>query len=262
VTGGNLVPGTSSTLGMRLGSMPRVGLALRASGAAIGLPAVEAVGSTDNVNAVAGSINVDAIVGVFQGISLLPTVGGFASLDLLASAGLAPLPGGSAFGGGAPFTWGVGARVGVLRESFTAPGISVDVMYRRFGERSYGDEQLSEGRPHLLLESTSATSVRGTVGKRVLGYGLTGGAGWDRYRADVTGRVPDGSILNPGASIGFQQSGLTTDRLSFFGNVSLTVLIVNLAAEIGWQAGDDGPAATDRLRRGALFGGLSGRLAI
>jgi hypothetical protein len=35
--------------------------------------------------------------------------------------------------------WALGARVGILRESFTAPGVSVSAMYRSIGSFSYGD---------------------------------------------------------------------------------------------------------------------------
>jgi hypothetical protein len=105
--------------------------------------------------------------------------------------------------------------------------------------------------------------VRGTVGKRLFGFGVTGGVAWDRYRADVHGRIRDATVLSPSRVLVIEQQGLTTTRTSIYGNASLTILILNLATELGWQRGGTPiEGASDRLHQRGLFGGLAVRLAI
>jgi hypothetical protein len=256
-SGGNPVPGSSSTMGMRLGTMPRMSLGLRLTAAAVGLPPIEQVGRTADLTFPVGSVNADAGLGIYQGLTLLPTVGGFGSLDLIGSAGIMPLPRGSGFDDATAASWALGARVGLLRESFTAPGVSIDVMYRSVGRMAWGSPELADRDAFVQLDRMRVTSVQGTVGKRMLGFGLTGGASYDRYRGDVAIRIRDSAPLE------IAERGVTTSRTSLYGNVSLTVLILNLASELGWQQGGDAiQGATDRLQKGGLFGGLAVRLAI
>lgn len=259
---GNPVPGTASTLGMRIGSTPRVSVGLRMSAARPLLPPIERINDDGSVRFTAASIGLDVSVGLFEGISLAPTVGGFGSVDLLASFGVMPLPRGDDFPDNSPLSVAAGARIGLLRESFTAPGISVSAMYRRVGDVARGSRDLSGGDSYLRISDYGVTSLRGTVGKRVLGFGLTAGVGYDLYRADADVRVRDPGVLVP-SQISMTQDGLKQDRVSLFGNASLTMLILNMAVEVGWQQGGDGGAATsDELGRGGLFGGLALRLAI
>jgi hypothetical protein len=104
--------------------------------------------------------------------------------------------------------------------------------------------------------------VRGTVGKRVLGIGLTGGIGYDRTRSDVQAVFSDPDVV-PGVPPIVLREEVTSGRTSFFGNVSYTLLIVNMAAELGWQADGDRPAGAHRdTGKGGPFGGIAVRLAI
>jgi hypothetical protein len=257
---GNPVPGTASTLGMRIGSMPRISLGVRVTTTAADLPPVDRMGSTASAGFGIASASLDASMGVYQGLSLLPTVGGFASLDVLGSAGILPVPRGGSFADGTPATWALGARIGILRESFTAPGVSVSAMYRSVGAFSYGDAALAERDAHFRLSSNRVTSLRGTVGKRTAGIGLLGGFGYDYYSSSTTLRVRDAV---PGTVLVLREPDMSERRASIFGNASLTLLILNLAVEAGWQQG--GPAlqgATGKREKGALFGGLAARLAI
>jgi hypothetical protein len=157
-----------------------------------------------------------------------------------------------------PLTWAIGARVGILRESFTAPGVSVSALYRSVPDVSQGpfDGTSFQG------ADQSVVSLRGTVGKRVLGIGFTGGVGYDRTRSDVQAAFADPDIvlaLPPR----ILSEDVTSGRTSFFGNVSYTLLILNMAAELGWQADGDRPAgAHEDTGKGGLFGGISVRLAI
>jgi hypothetical protein len=263
MAGGNPVPGTASTLGMRLGSMPRIGLGGRMTGIQVDAP---------DVGFTALSLHLDGSVGLYQGLSLLPTVGGFGSVDLLGSVGVMPFPRGRAHGD-APVSWALGGRLGILRESFTAPGISVSAMYRSVGNVRFGEAstpgrtvQFVQGRDvqHLRLDNQNLVSYRAVVGKRFAGIGLLGGVGHDRFRADATVRVPHPMVV-PGVihQVTVEERGMRNTRNSAFVNASLTMLILNLSAEAGWQQGGDrGTDRTRELGKGAAFAGIAGRLAI
>lgn len=261
-TGGNPMPGAASTLGMRLGSLPRMSVGLRVTAAHTGLPPVERPSMSD-VTFPVGSIAADAAVGLFQGVTILPTVGGFGSVDLLGSVGVLPLPGGEGFEEGTPLTWSLGARVGLLRESFTAPGVSVTGMYRSVGDYTFGSPTLTDRESFVRVTGSDIWSLRAIVGKRLLGLGLAGGVGYDQYGTDIRAQVRDPLPTEPTRVLDLRQDGLTASRTSLFANASLTFIILSVAAEAGWQSGGDAPAGgSDRLERGALYGGLAVRLSI
>src|SRR5690606_24834285 len=156
-----------------------------------------------------------------------------------------------------PLTWGIGGRVGILRESFTAPGVSVSAMYRSLPKVEYAHP--TEGAA-FSVDGMHAWTVRGTVGKRILGLGLTAGAAWDRTSLDVGARhSPD----LPVPTVTQARGSLSDSRVSYFGNISWTLLILNLSAEVGWQSDGERPAgAHSDTGKGGLFAGIAARLAI
>jgi hypothetical protein len=261
LAGGNPVPGTASTLGMRLGTVPRVSVAGRATAAWLRLPPIRQPDDAGAIRLVVPALAVDGAVGVYRGLTLLPTVGGVGSVDLLASVGVIPLWG--ADFGGAPLAIGAGARLGVLRESFTMPGLSVSAMYRRMGDVEYGDAELATGRSFFAAEGISGWSVRAAASKRILLLGLTAGAGWDRIGSDVSLGVRDPAR---GLELRAAERGLTTQRFTAFVNGSWTLLVVHVVGEVGWQGGGERARAGGDARAGtedgALYGGLSVRLSI
>ena len=87
--GGNPVAGTASTLGMRMPGSPRWSIALRSTVARASLPPVPDGGADTPT---LWSVNADAAVGLFNGVNLLPTIGGFGSIDVLASIGVVSAP--------------------------------------------------------------------------------------------------------------------------------------------------------------------------
>jgi hypothetical protein len=127
LSGGNPVPGAASTLGTRV-RKPQVSVAARVTGVPSDFPGIENFATNDESAFFLPGINLDASIGVFNGFSLAPTVGGFASVDLIASAGTVPVPEDDGFDSGRVSGWGLGARIGILRESFTAPGVSLSAM--------------------------------------------------------------------------------------------------------------------------------------
>lgn len=254
--GGNPVAGTASTLGMRVPGSPRWSLALRSTIARASLPPI---GAGPAVRPTLWSVNADAAVGLFNGFNLAPTIGGFGSLDVLGSIGVLGVPDGDGFERSSPLTWALGARVGVLRESFTAPGLSASAMYRSLPDVEFGEPVPG---PYFENAGQSVLSVRGTVGKRILGLGLTAGVGYDRTNSDVRARFDEPGPIFPNP-VDIAEQDLTFGRTSFFGNVSYTILILNMAAELGWQERGDSPAAAhDDTGKGGLFGGVAVRLAI
>ncbi len=262
-SGGNPVEGTASTLGMRMGTFPHISVDARVTGAHFTLPPLRGGG---DIGVFAPFFDVDASVGIFDGLRLLPTVGGFGSVDALASLGAARLPGD--FANGSPVGYGLGVRLGLLRESFTMPGISVSGMYRHVGDVRFGEVPVDSA--SFTLNGVSDLSVRAAVSKRLLVLGATAGLGWDRYRSDVSTTVLGSSEL-PGGVPGANQasvSGYPASRMSAFANLSWTMLILHAVGEVGWQRGTE-PAALptptgkeDLVRKGSLFASLALRLSI
>lgn len=262
-SGGNPVPGTASTLGMRIGSMPRLSGSGRVTAVLVDLPPIQRAGAGDGITVPATTLNVDGTVGLFSGFSPAPTVGGVASVDLLGSAGILLVPAGDGFRSQQPFTWAIGTRVGLLRESFLTPGASVSAMYRRIGDTSYGNIQLQSDQDAYFAADLSALSLRAAVSKRFFLLGATAGLGWDRYSSDVVFRAQAGGARTDVLHV----EDLENTRVSAFGNLSYTLLILSIVAELGWQSGGDtveglpGYADVDG-SAGALFGGLALRLSI
>jgi hypothetical protein len=265
--GGNPVPGTASTLGMRLGTMPRISVAARTTMIPVSMPPFRRVESTDDVEFIARSFNVDGSVGLFSGLSIFPTIGGVGSVDVILSAGISPVPAEPGLKPATkPGSWAAGARVGIIRESFTAPGISVSGVYRKVGDVVYGDstdafigsfDRLTDA--YIRIEDMSVMSFRAAIGKRIpaIGVGATAGAGLDRYASTIrygaansAGTVPD----------------TKSDRKSAFVNASWTFILVNVTGELGWQQGGKDPndphISTDKLKKAGYFGGIALRIAL
>jgi len=260
-TGGNPVPGTGSTLGRRIRRVPRVSVAARITGVDTDLPPISSIGSSNEVGFFLPTFNVDAAVGILNGMSLAPTVGGFGSADLLLSYGRSSLPGDDGFED-SPSSWGVGARVGILRESFVVPGVSVSAMYRRIGDIDFGDRALERRDAFFGLSDNSVLSLRGTVGKRLLMLGATAGVGYDKYKSDVEivlENPDDGDVYSLNERV-------KTDRTTLFGNLSWSMLILHISGEVGWQSGGDAlPTPTNfesQSEKGTWYGSLAVRLSI
>lgn len=301
LAGGNPTLGTASAGGIRLGILPRVSATAKANLVFIRLPdilAEGAGGATQRLNDATGipapALSGTVSVGVYPGFSIAPTVGGIGAVDLLGSATWLPLEtfGVEGFGDDAPgFSYGVGARLGVLRESFTTPGLSVSLMYHRLDELRYGsvceepglggvteerDGYTAQagpcaggGDPGEFRVDLSTWSARAAASKRLLGLGLTAGVGYDRYGSDVGFGLRTPCPEDAGSNCYFRAAGmeLDSDRWSGFVNGSFSLLMATLAAEVGWLQGADPidgfPSASDfDPSTGTFFGSLGFRLAL
>ncbi len=235
--GGSPVLGSASTLGMRIGSRPRVSLSFRGVLVPVDLvtPLLDRdAGAPDNPGDLVGVVRDgerrrlpglagQATIGVFGGWSPGATVGGVGSLDALVRVSWLELPG-DAFDGGVT---GVSAafRLGLLRESFTMPGISITGGYGRSTSFTFGQPGEDDGFVRGAVGNWKATAA---ASRRVGPVGLTAGVAYDRYTGDVR-------FSYFGAS-GTRESDATTDRWSAYGDVSYTHLVYHFSVEGGWQA--------------------------
>jgi hypothetical protein len=247
--GGNPVSGTASTLGRRMPRTPRLAFAVRRTAGSAELPAAAGGGST-TVTAWSGEV----AVGLFDGLSPMSTVGGLFSLDLLASASLIQFPSADGFRTRAPSSFALGARLGLLRESFTMPGVAVSAMLRRTGRTSFGDIGLEARDLHVRLDRTQSWSARAVMGKRIGLFGFTVGAGTDHHASRGAWRVP-----GPGGSpAAFEFRSLEADRRLLFAGASWTLLIFNFSGELGWQV--DASSEPGVAGNGGAFFGLAARM--
>ncbi len=303
LAGGNPTLGTASTGGIRLGVLPRVSASAKANLVFIRLPdilAESAGGAVQRLNDATGipapALSGTVSLGVFPGVSVAPTIGGIGAVDLLGSATWLPLATfdteGFSAGSVPDFAYGIGARVGILRESFTMPGISVSLMYRKLDELSYGDVcerpapvlQPAEGDgytaeggfctvdgdPGEFRLDLTDWSTRAAVSKRLFGLGLTAGVGYDRFASDVGFglRTPCLSAGAQGCYARFSDLEVDADRWSGFVDGSFTALFATLAVELGWLQGTEPLPAFDELasdfdpKKGTFFGSVGVRLAL
>lgn len=301
LAGGNPTLGTASTGGIRLGVLPRVSATAKVNAVFIRLPDILAEssgGAVQRLNDVTGipapALSGTVSVGVYPGISIAPTVGGVGAIDLLGTATWLPL--GTfqveGFRDDVPdFTYGVGARLGVLRESFTTPGVSVSLMYRRLGSLSYGNvcetptATQTERRNGYAIEAGACGgggdpgefeldltnwSARAAVSKRLLGLGLTAGVGRDRFESGVGFGLRSACPVAGSSQCYVRASELevSNDRWSGFVNGSFSILMATLAAEVGWLQGTEPLPAFRDLRsefdpkNGTFFGSVGFRLAL
>lgn len=200
---------------------------------------------------------VDLAIGLFKGIPLgITNLGG---LDLLLSAAYVPeygeddddvtlrVPDGS-------LKLGYGARLGILQEGTLMPGLSVSYLMRGLptidltAVRVDANEALNDSIYLRKLEISTA-SWRVVASKKLLFLGLAVGYGRDTYDASSEiGIVVRESCLLPGGICGFPATGsssalVTVDeqytRSNLFGNLSLGLLGLKLAGEVGQVSGGD-----------------------
>ena len=292
LAGGNPTLGTASTGGVRLGLIPRVSLTGRVNVVEVRLPDIRDTDRGEDLQrrVLAPAVGANLSVGLTQGFSVAPMIGGFGAIDLLGSVSVLPLSLLEDFGDNA-FSWGAGARVGLIRESFVTPGVSVSLMYRNLGDVSFGEVcegtegpsptaptdpdrsvctgfDLGSNEVGEIEFGLSNWSARAAVSKRLLALGLTAGLGYDRFDTDADFAFST-SVGPPGATevYRYRKVGVDNDRWSAFLNASVTVLMASLVAEAGWMQGSDPiqgfPSDTDfDAGKETWFGSLGLRLSL
>lgn len=229
-------PGTASTLGKRLGAAPRISVAFSAIGLPMQMPrvAVESVrGLTEEESFAVLGLRGTVVAGVVDGFQPAPALGGVLSADLIASYSVLRLPGGSGFSGASSGP-GLGTRVGLLRESFTLPGISVSAVRRWHNDVQAGD--VAGGNPGEVRMDLTVSSLRATLGKNWFVLGLMAGVGWDRYDADADVTVPQ-----PGGDNSSVAGQVRSERSLYFAGGWFNFLISQISLEVGIAEGVSDP---------------------
>lgn len=294
-SGGNPVLGTATTIGTRLGILPRVSATARANVALATLPdlfrggyvteitdANPALGAAPTLGVPVGSLQGDVVVGLFNGISPGPMIGGIGSIDLLGS--VAFLPQIDQVGLSKAITnIGLGARVGILRQGLVVPGVSVSAMYRMMDEIAFGS--IDDDDPGEFATDLRTLSLRAVISKGILAFDFALGAGYDKYTSDVSLGWKLHCELQEcrdyqagGVDVHGRFSGeLSTAAWNVFGNVALDLLFLSLVGEVGFQKAVDpigvddlqdvglpssNPLTTDALKGGRLFGSVGLRLTL
>lgn len=233
---GSGVAGSSSTMGLRIGRMPRIGLSAAALGVRMTAPRMTGTSLGDlqeGASAWVTGLKLGAAVGVLDGFQMGTSVGGVLAVDVLGSYSLLRLPAAAGLDG-----WssggGVGLRVGLLRESFVLPGVSVSAMRLWRGDLKSGEGDAA--RPASFETGLTVTSLRATAGKNWFAVGLLGGAGWDRYDGRARLSVPGG-----GATPAAAEGDLRSSRMLYFAGAWLSYLVARLSVEAGMAEGAADP---------------------
>ena len=234
MTAGGALPASPSTAGHRMEGSPRIVIDVGGTWATFSHPDLSSSGAqsaiSDDRSFLVGA-RLTTVVGIFDGFSPRPALGGVLAVDAVGSLQLirAPASPGSP---GSAVGWGGGVRVGVFRESFSLPGVTVSGLYHGAGELQFGTIEETGA---LAVLKPSVTSVRTIVGKDLWPLGLSAGVGWDRYRGDgrIEARLSAPSAPGPiSARTGPRQ--LSMNRRYLFWGGNFTWLITQIAVEVTW----------------------------
>lgn len=234
---GSDIPGSPSTLGRRMGRMPRLGLSLSAAGTRMQMPGLGGASTSELQTQETASLlglRVGAAAGVWDGFQLMSNLGGVLSVDLVGSYSFVRLPAGQGFLGSS-HGFGAGARIGLVRESFTLPGLSVSAVRRWHGAVRAGS--VSEGDAGELEAELTVTSFRATLGKNWFVVGVMAGAGWDRYEGEARISAAQAGTNRAGSAEGRVRAG----RAVLFAAAWYSFLISQLSLEAGIAQGAADP---------------------
>lgn len=203
----------------------------------------------------------EASIGLYAGWPLGVTrVGG---VDLIGDASWLPEFSGNSTGLELPdggLVTGYGVRVGLLQEGLLTPGVGV----------SWQRHELPRMAIHANASGTTlriddidmaSTSWRVTASKSLIAFSVAAGIGQDRYRSSAVINKTNGPSTSGPFSVLQNVS-----RTSWFGDLSMNVLLAKVVAEIGGVSGGAirtyntfSGAAPDGLR---LYGSLGIRVGI
>jgi len=238
VSGGNPVLGSAGTLG----GFGHVAATLRVNAIKASLPNPDSAAQNPVPSSFDGYFPapvIEAAVGLYGGQG-----GGLLSIDGLASAVLLPasrVPGmsvdpGAPKIGDVALGIGYGVRIGLLKGSFPIPAVSVSVMKRHVPRVQFGD--VTGNDPADFATDLNAVNWRAVAGMRVLFADVAAGIGIDHYTSAATIHYTDGVTTHT------VNLDLANTREVLFANAGLTMGLVKLVAELGYQTGTDQSFAT------------------
>ncbi len=233
VSGGNPVIGTAGTLG----GFGHLSATLRVNAIKASLPNPDSAARNPVPSSFDGYFPapvIEAAVGLYGGQR-----NGLLSIDALTNATLLPTSRvqGMSVDPGAPkigdvaLGLGYGARIGILRGAFPIPAVSVSVMRRHVPRIQFGD--VRAGDPADFAADLNATNWRAVAGMRVLFADVAAGIGIDHYTSAATIHYQDGLITRT------VTLDLANTREVLFADAGLTMGLVKLVAELGYQTGTD-----------------------
>jgi hypothetical protein len=230
------------------------------------LPDVSYAGGSATVpagdNLYAPAPMVEGALGLYQG-----TTAGLFALDFLGSAQLLPTSQLGDFSvdvnarrlGSIALGMGYGVRVGILREMGATPAVSFSAMRRDIPTMTYG--QVSSGDSYGYAFDLHATNLRLVASKQLLMLGIAAGLGWDKYTGGAMIRFRDPVTAAPQPAV---PVNLNSSRGLAFVNAGLSLSMVRLTGELGYETGKDQKLSTDfegfDTTKGKFFAGLGLRM--
>jgi len=262
-SGGNPTIGSAGTLG----GLGHAGFTVRANAVEVVLPDLAYNGAGSAVPAGdkfwAPAPLAEGAVGIYKG---MPS--GLLAVDLLGSAQLLPtnqidnltVDAGATTIGDFALGLGYGARVGLLREMGPLPAVSVSIMRRDIPRITYGD--VPAGDRYSYGVDLHATNVRLVASKQLMIFDVAAGFGWDKYTGDgvIRFRDPTTGVAQPNVPV-----ELETSRILSFLNLGMSLSVLRLTGEVGYQGGKDQNLSTEfedfDTTKGKFFAGLGLRLS-
>jgi hypothetical protein len=258
---GSDIPGFSSTVGLGDGGRPRISTSVRFGITRVNSPVFRKLqqGPAASGRVALTSVQGTVGLGVFNGFAGPGTLRGLLSLDLLGSAGVAILPKSEGFQANV-VGLGYGARVGLLREGFANPGVSVSIMRREFGDDVFYGGPAENAQ---IRFDPGSTSVRLTVGRDYFPAGFVLGAGLDWYGGAVSVTVRNREFGGQLGDRTVSSTSFTSRRATVFGGGQYTYLIFQTSLEVGWAdgfGGIDGYSGPFNPGSGTYYGSLALRV--
>ena len=255
VSGGNPVLGTAGSLG----GAGHLSLTARVNVIKAALPNPDSASRPSVPSSFNGAVPapiVEAGLGLYRGTTL-----GLLSIDALGSAVLLPtgvvsnlsVDSGATHIGSVALGLGYGVRVGALKGSFPVPSVSVSYMRRTIPRIQYGD--LASGNQFEFDTDLKADNYRVEAGWRFVLVDLAAGLGIDHYTSTAHIRFHDTPTTVRTVSL-----DLANTRQVVFVDAGLSLALVKLVGEVGYQTGKDQKLTTNFSgfdpKAGHVFGGL------
>jgi hypothetical protein len=295
IAGGNVTPGSATHGGLHLTSLPGLTITGKVNIVSAHFPDVSDANSgvgrvTGEKSLPAPVVQGTAALGIFRGLNPSPGASGLGSIDLLGSVSWLPIKASQLHGFGentATTAFGFGGRLGLIKESFVTPGVSVTVMYHSLGQVSYGsvcaqdaptaglagDEYELEsgscpttGDPGELAFDLKDVSTRAQIAKHVGLFGFAAGVGYDSWKSEIDYGFRGNCTGVPNCFVRVTNADLDSDRFSAFGNASVGGILGSLVGEVGWLQGDDPIAGYNSAasefdpKKGTIFGSVGLKL--
>lgn len=241
ISGGNPVVGSFKTFG----GLGHLSIGIRATAFKASVPDLSYDGSTATVpegdELALGAPTIDAGLGLFNGLA-----NGMLSVDLLASVTAIPTnidnltvdPDASTLGDFA-YHIGWGARVGVIKQAFPIPAVTVSYMKREIPEVQFGD--VGSGDQYSYRLGVESTSLRATVGYNMPILSVGVGLGRDSYSGSSTIQFKH-PVTAATETINLD---LDAKRTTLFADVGINLGPLKFAGEVGMQTKNELKTASD-----------------